>query len=323
MRLRSLACFALVLVISVPGVASTFTAGVGCNGPFQESVGAGFVSQSCINPTTPLGGIGPAGSAQQLGNAGASVSPFAMRLGTTAILDVTGGTSGNASIGNQAWGIWEFDDFLVTGTGSQSISVLAAMHLAVSGALLGSGLGDSQGPLTAFANGVGQIYFEIEINGTAAGYGQASYAFNNGSPIESVEGLLIGHYGSGGQISDSITSSQLVIPVGQTFQVRVYVNASARGVVSISGTPADQFDTVSALGGGVSDFSTTVTFPTAGPVFDLPAGYTLSSPSAGIVDNRFVVPEPGVAALLAAFVVILGRVRRFASREAAAREDQL
>jgi len=313
MRVYRLASSALALFVATPAIAtSMYTAGVGCNGPFQESVGAGPVSQSCNNPATPLSGIMPLGTAVQIGNAHSSVGPFAMRLGTTAVLDVTGATSGNASVGNQAWGMWEFDDFLVTGTGSQSVPVLGALHLALGGTIFGTGLGDSQGSLTAVANGVGQIYFEIEINGTDAGYGQASYAYNNGSPIQLVDGLLIGHYGSGGSIADSITSSQLMIPVGQTFSVRVYVNASARGVVNIAGTPADQFDTVNALGGGVSDFSTTVTFPTSGPVFDLPAGYTLNSPSAGIVNNQLVVPvpEPRLVTLLVTGIGVLGALRR-------------
>lgn len=263
-------------------------------------------------PSLPLAGISPTGSASAIGSANASVGPFAMHLASNVILDVTRGTSGSATVGNQAWGIWEFDDFLVTGTGSESVPVLGALHLALAGSLYGSGLGDGQGPLTAFANGVAEIFFEIEIDGVPAGFGQASYAYNNGSPIESVDGLLIGHYGTGGTIADSITSSQLMIPVGETFSVRVYVNAGADGLVTISGTPADEFDSVNGLGGAVSDFSTTVTFPTSGPVFDLPDGYTLNSPSAGIVNNRLVVAEPRVAALLgfASVAALMGRMRR-------------
>lgn len=314
MRLGSLATLALVFGFAASTSASTFTAGVACNGPFQESVGSGPVSQSCLVGFVPEPAFQPSGSGQTLNGASSSVGPQAMRLQADAILDVTGAVSGNRSVGSQAWGIWEFDDFLVTGTGSGSVSVLGALHLSLGGILFGNGTGDSQGPLTAFVNGVGQIYFEIEINGSFVGYGEASYSFNNGAPIEFVDGLLIGHYGSGGAISDSITSSQLMIPVGQTFDVRVYVNAGARATVAISGTPADQFDTVNALGGSGSHFSSTVTFPTSGPVFDLPPGYTLNSPSAGIVNNQ-LVPEPVVLALLAASALGLRAVRgRFGAR---------
>jgi len=54
-----------------------------------------------------------------------------------------------------------------------------------------------------------------------------------------------------------------------------------------------------AVGSGVADLRRTLTLPTSGPVFDLPAGFTVNSAQAQIVDNRWVggaasspVPEP-------------------------------
>jgi hypothetical protein len=57
----------------------------------------------------------------------------------------------------------------------------------------------------------------------------------------------------------------------------------------------------------VADFRNTVSFPTDGPVFDLPAGYTANSVDGSIVDNRWVpVPAaPAGAQLTAAFLSLL------------------
>lgn len=48
-------------------------------------------------------------------------------------------------------------------------------------------------------------------------------------------------------------------------------------------------------------FTDTLSFPTSGPVADLPPGYTLDGPDVYVNDNAFgVVPEPGAYAALAA-----------------------
>lgn len=52
----------------------------------------------------------------------------------------------------------------------------------------------------------------------------------------------------------------------------------------------------------VGDFSSTMSFPTSGPVFDLPAGFTVDSSEGRIQDNQWLgvpVPEPGSSSLLA------------------------
>src|SRR5262245_48300280 len=87
-RLMSALFCALILTAANAAFAATFTAGVGCNGPFNEVVGPGAVNNSCTNPNLPLGGITPLGTATQIGDASSSVRPFAMHLGSTAILNV-------------------------------------------------------------------------------------------------------------------------------------------------------------------------------------------------------------------------------------------
>jgi hypothetical protein len=54
-----------------------------------------------------------------------------------------------------------------------------------------------------------------------------------------------------------------------------------------------------------ASFANTFGFPTSGPVANLPEGYTLNSVSGDIVDNRFVVPEPGGMLMISSGLILL------------------
>lgn len=305
----------LVFSLGVFGTASaaTFLADVVCaDNMRQPSEGIGPVSTSCSvfnypntggNSRTPFS---PAGTASSDSFASASAAPSGLSFSSAHILSVAGAKSGDRGFSTQAYAAWNFDDFLVTGPDPGSTPVMSALNLFVSGDMGGFGFGDSQGSLTSFVTGGGNFTIEIEINGARAGNGGAFYNNANGTIREDAAGLLEGHTGSGGSVHDFITSDQLLIPVGQIFSVQVEVSGSAHGSVRILGTPEDEFDTVTASGGGVTSFLNTVSFPTSGPVFDLPPGYTVNSLDGDIVNNRFVgaaVPEPASLALLVSGIV--------------------
>jgi hypothetical protein len=296
--------FAGALLPAAAGAAATYLAGVGCNGPFEENEGPEDVGEDCRNlvdgPFYPESGFLDSAARSDAG-------PGGLRVRSDAEIGAAGVQGGSGTVGAQAWAEWTFDDFLVVGTGSGSVPILAALNLQISGFLSPSVLdSDLTGPLTSVANANAQFYLVIEIDGADAGYGGVSRSISNGSLSEFAEGLLENHYSSGEAISDSITSSQVTIPVGSAFTVHVYVNAGTGSSGAVQGTPADESDFTILLGDATSDFSATVKFPTSGPVFVLPAGYTVHSASAGIVDNAVVVPEPAGILLVATAVTAFG-----------------
>jgi hypothetical protein len=69
---------------------------------------------------------------------------------------------------------------------------------------------------------------------------------------------------------------------------------------------------------GSSNFFHTFGFPTSGPVANLPPGYTLNSLSGHIVNNQFVVPEPGAITLTCVSALVLLIYRRFPNGKAVA-----
>lgn len=299
----------LLLFVSEPVEATTFTAGLGCNGPGISDTQSWpniAVPTACQVARQPVSGFSPNGTAAADSQASASAGPQGIRVSAETVLTVAGATAGQASSAALAYGESIFDDFLITGPGASSVP--AALNLFLSGTLGNLAFGDQSGPLTTnIANGVGSIYLEIEINGAYAGSGQAYYAANVGSVV--AVDLLANSTFTNGSIAEFVQSGQLMLPVGQIFSVRIYVSANASGTLSITGTPADQFDTVNASAFGESQFGSTITFAKSGPVFDLPPGYTVDSPSAGVVNNQ-LVPEPGAASLLGAAALALGAGRR-------------
>ena len=309
------------LVGSSVSAAPIYVAGVGCNGPFQSNQASTTVSSAC---DVSVPGTFSPNQGTRLSTGSSSAGAGFLRMSSTAqvfALGINGGPQNLVS--TQAWGEWFYDDFIVLGTGSDSTPVLAALNLQISGILSSAVISDRAGSLMTSAATNPQFFFQIDLDEREAGFGQVIRRNQDGVIVETVEGLLIGHYASGDDLADSITSSQLLLPVGTSFRVHVYANAAARASGSVSGSPADEFDFADVAGLSISDFSATVQFPTTGPVFVLPPGYTVHSVSAGIVDNQVVgnqveppaVPEPSSLLLLG--VGMLYVLERFRARGSA------
>jgi hypothetical protein len=320
LRFLSLSVFSL----GVSGTASgaTFLVDVRC-ADFAPHVreGIGPVSTSCdvTNYPVELWGpsanpFSPAGTAQADSFAGASASPSGLGLSAAFFLFVTGAKSGDRGASTQTYAAWSFDDFVFSGPGSSPVP--AALNLFVRGSMGGNVSTDDQGPLTSFVYAGGDVDITIKLNGAFAGNGFAFVNNANGTIRQEAFDLLEGFHGAGGGVF--IASDDLLLPVGQFFGVEVELSAKANTGVRIEGMPEDEFDSVTASGGGVASFGNTVSFPTSGPVFNLPPGYTVNSVSAGIVDNRFV-PEPGrIVLTFTGLIVLLAahRLRTVRSRTA-------
>ena len=81
-----------------------------------------------------------------------------------------------------------------------------------------------------------------------------------------------------------LTTPGFCVPTGQPIPLTVSLAASVDATIAGVGAGAS----------AVSDFSSTLSFPESGPVFQLPPGVTVDAPSGGIADNRWVDPVIGM-----------------------------
>jgi len=88
-----------------------------------------------------------------------------------------------------------------------------------------------------------------------------------------------------------VSSSTIDVPVNTPFTVKMFLLTTAEVDVPIGGA----LDLAANC-----DFAHTASFETEGQAFNVPAGYTVNSASAGVTDNAFLlVPAPSALAMLA------------------------
>lgn len=276
---RLLICF---LSLSVMPIATTNAAVYRVSGSVTESfAGFGSTLDSFDNSGSEIST--PFGTAQYVGNddtprvnglGTASANAFGLRAGATALMvkDFEFGSTSryNFGVGAFASGIWS--DFIVTGPASP-VSIPISVNLNIEGSTLALATTSPSGQSQAISS----VQFNIRGNNQLFG-GSYSRTATNGivsSPVGT--GLLSGFDGN-----TDITSPSFSVPVNTPFTIELQL--------SVSSNLSANFSEIFTLNAN-TNFLNTVTFAPNGPVFNLPAGYTINSVDAGIVDNLYVIPE--------------------------------
>lgn len=185
-----------------------------------------------------------------------------------------------------------FSDFVISGPGSGFVD--ASLNVDLSGSI---GI-DVVGPTPNVGAGVALSGF---LNGTAfSGLVNPCVGSCGGQPSFYTTGIL-SSVTEGSLASTTIDgifdTGTVALPVNQPFSVSLKLQAGDNA--GTAGTSA------------FSLFFDTLSFPTTGPVFNLPPGYSVNSAEAGIVNNQFsTVPEPGALVLFATGLVGI-LVKRF------------
>jgi hypothetical protein len=214
-------------------------------------------------------------------------------------------------IGSRAFARATFDDLIFSGPAGAD-EVMTAIRLHIAGSLI---TGGSLGSLPEAFQSIASANFNATVaepsgfgprvlGGSASGL-DARHVASNDPPSSFMQTRRFGDLGSATSDSDSIgvselvTGGQFLVPLDEELILILDMQVTASALVDAR--LAGSHSVTSSANG---DFLSTLSFPTSGPVFDLPTGYTVNSLSGLIADNRWVgapandVPEPGSLALL-------------------------
>ena len=166
-----------------------------------------------------------------------------------------------------------------SGTGSLRLSLNGVFNAPLGGISDVAIFGGGPGQLADFFFGNAKLNC---INGTTC------FSPSLGFPLS--DGILTGY--TGGPVVLTVPLGREITPGTYDLSVRFGGSAQAGVNLALAGT-------------GFSDFGSTLSFATSGPVFLLPEGFTADSPEGGIFNNLFVgdgaqtpTPEPATILLL-------------------------
>lgn len=199
------------------------------------------------------------------------------------LLDVNPDTFSPAELDLDAQSTIEnvYTDLVITGpagTAGTSISVPFNLFLA-GGFIIGTNLTDY------FTSAASYVSISVRSGNTDLTGGTAtSSSILGNAPVLATTGALAAFNGA-----MPIQTPALTVTVGQPFSLELDLTAGA-GVSGAINRSANLFAN--------ADFGDTFSFATDGPVAVLPAGYTLNSAEANIIDNAYTLPEPATGMLL-------------------------
>lgn len=239
--------------------------------------------------------------------------------GTLAIDSASSVSGASGSLGSTAstlpFALIRIDDLVFSGP---TATVETSLMLDIAGSLSASASrGNDHTQATAQA--------KVELNGNVCGeLGEAIYSFFgertlNARHVNDDPAPVTDEIPSTGILADiplvgtaTLVTDPFTVPTGEPLQLELWMTHSTVALLSRGGGPGD--DPVGAVS-GVADFGDMLTFPSSGPVFDLPPGYTVNSVVGGIANNQ--VPEPGASTLSIGALFTLALLARRPTRDGA------
>lgn len=162
---------------------------------------------------------------------------------------------------------YSFDDVVVSGPAG-NVSIAVNVHL--------SGEQNLQASINGIANSIVTLTFyrnDSQVSGA-----RHAYYISNGNLTNDHTGFLANFDGD-----DVVKSGTFTVPANTPFKLEVGLSCNA----SVSSWFPN-----SSQSSASTDFSHTLTFATDRPTFQVPAGYTVNSAQAGIINNSFSLPCP-------------------------------
>jgi hypothetical protein len=247
---------------------------------FEVRVESPIPGTNCIGGLQPSPDSGNWSTSDSAGSGTASASVFAAggSLGGTISASAVGVlTNFSHGIGACFRAEMVIDDIIITGPGSTVSTQLSADLSGAISSVLTSG-GSAVGLTSASLQALGL--------GPAVGFGTGST--------------------SGTTVDTMLMTAVFSAPVNQAFAVKM----TLRGTASASAFQPVGSE-IAGTASMLNDFSSTMSFTTSGPVFDLPIGYTANSVDGNIVNNQFaVIPIPPAVWLFGSALGLLGWLRR-------------